>query len=130
MIERPHTQDGGMKPNGVLITTEAPITVSTPDGAVGCPTGTTFHVSLVTKKLPAGARLDGYTSTKEKPLYGNVGIHWTLKKYRDTWENGGSLRRKIIQAENRQTWWRSLVIGATAGTMIEVASRIFDAIPG
>ena len=36
----------------------------------------------------------------------------------------GSLRRKIVKAENWRWWWRSLMIGMAGGVTLEVLSTI------
>ena len=120
MIERPYVKDG--KDNGYLIMTEATVPVETPRGWRKCPAGTMFHVGA-TRKMRPGATVEGNVSTETTGYY-NVSIHWSTRKDKETCENEGSLRRKIVKAENRRWWWRSLVIGAAGGVTLEVLSTI------
>ena len=121
MIERPYVTDG--KDNGYLIMTEATLRVETPRGWRKCPAGTMFHLG-VTRKTRPGLAVEGSVAT-ETTGYHNVIIHWAKdRKDAETCENEGSLRRKIVKAENRRWWWRSLVIGVAGGVTLEALSAI------
>ena len=123
MNERPAVKDDGSH-NGHLVATEARITVQTPQGPQKCPAGTMFHIVL-REKLPVGVTVDGFTSTEESG-YSNVRLHWALADESRTYENEGSLRRKIASAEIRQWWVRSLIAGMSVGVSIEFARRSID----
>ena len=120
MIERPHLKDG--KDNGYLIMTEATVRVETPQGYRRCPAGTMFHVGA-TRKMRSGTAVEGNVATESTGYY-NVTIHWAIRRDKETCENEGSLRRKIMKAENRRWWWRSLVIGAAGGVTLEALSLV------
>ena len=95
-----------------LVINEAPITVTTGKG----------H----RKKYPVGSVFAVLSSpiVTESGLPSNVMVHFHQKG--EEWilsETEPSLRHKIVRAEMRQWWFRSIVVGLSIGVSIELAGR-------
>ncbi|MYA17288.1 MAG: hypothetical protein F4Z28_11280 [Gammaproteobacteria bacterium] len=78
------------------------------------------------KRYHAGTvfRLEDSGFKTESGKWGTVAIH--LREQGEelfTAETEPSLRSKIMKAENRQRWMRSLVLGASIGVSVELARR-------
>lgn len=124
MQERAHVKDDG-KPNGQIVTTEAPLKIDTPEGVQKYPAGTMFHILTGSRKLPSGVTRTGFRSTGGSG-YCNVNVHWSSDDHSPTYENEGSLRLKIARAEIRQWWKRSLLAGSSVGVTIELSRRAIE----
>ena len=98
-----------------IVITEAPVTVLTEDGGP--------------RKYPAGTMFGIHEGTyrTKNGQFANVSVHL----HRDE-EDGflgemeSSLRRKVMKAEIRQWWMRSVAAGASVGVSVELARRTIE----
>ena len=122
VIERQSVKkDGGSA--GHLVMTEANVTVDTPFGPRKCPAGSQFYFGppdKVWQTMPPKVNGVDPESFGEAWISGEMDFDYAV-----TMESEVSLRQKIIRAENRRWWGRSVVIGATGGTAMELLRLIF-----